>query len=552
MSIYSYNMKTLLLNLLLLAPVLNAAAPQGGALQPPIAPAENPVTPEKAVLGKMLFFEEQLSSDDTMACATCHAVAGGFTDQRDGQHPGADGVFGTGDDLFTSPGMRFADSNGDFQPEATFGFGLQQTGRRSPDLLAALYAPEAFWDGRATDTFINPETGAVSIITGGALESQAVGPPLSGAEMAHQNRDWPMLTAKLASARPMALATNLTPDIMAALMQDSTYPALFNRAFGTSDVTAERIAFAIATYERTLVPDQTPFDNQMNGLPGGMDMNQMMGMMQFNMVGNCGSCHTMPLFSDNLFHNNGLRPNSEDDGRQTVTGDINDRGKFKTPSLRNLNLRNRFNHTGEQDSLIGSAAHPGVLDIYEAGGGPNTDNRDPLLAPLVGLNKTALQDFLLTALADPRVAAGLPPFDAPTLYSEWHPIGQSADLYGSENASGNGIAPRLIVGVPALIGSSVFSVGLIDAPASASSAYLAVSTQRNPNAWVNNLLMNVRLPLYTLRNQPLTGGHTTFHIAIPNSPSLSGREVVMQGFVLDATANGGRAASTTGASYMVL
>jgi hypothetical protein len=125
-------------------------------------------------------------------------------------------------------------------------------------------------------------------------------------------------------------------------------------------------------------------------------------------------------------------------------------------------------------------------------------------------------------------------------------------LYGSENASGNGIAPRLIVGVPALIGSSVFSVGLIDAPASASSAYLAVSTQRNPNAWVNNLLMNVRLPLYTLRNQPLTGGHTTFHIAIPNSPSLSGREVVMQGFVLDATANGGRAASTTGASYMVL
>ena len=81
--------KTLTTTLLLLAGTSSSlsAAPQGPPLQPPPAPAQNPVTPEKAVLGKILFWEEQLSSDDTISCGTCHGVPAGFTDSRMGIHP---------------------------------------------------------------------------------------------------------------------------------------------------------------------------------------------------------------------------------------------------------------------------------------------------------------------------------------------------------------------------------------------------------------------------------------------------------------------------------
>ena len=89
------------------------------------------------------------------------------------------------------------------------------------------YAPELFWDGRATSTFTDPETGEILIASGGALESQAVGPLMSSSEMAHRNRDWNSLTTKLVTAKPMALATNLPPDMAQALAMHGTYPELF-------------------------------------------------------------------------------------------------------------------------------------------------------------------------------------------------------------------------------------------------------------------------------------------------------------------------------------
>ena len=554
--------KTLFSLILAIGIPTSTAVAQGGPpppLPPPPVPAENPTTPAKVALGKILFFEEQLSSDDTVACATCHTPSASFTDLRPGAGPGPDGIPQTADDTFTSRGVHRADVVGDYQRDPVFDFNVQLTGRRTPEVFAALYAPETFWDGRGSDTFLDPQTGAVSIATGGALESQAVGPIVSDAEMAHENRDWGMVTSKLAQVRPLALASDLTPDIASALLADSTYPELFETAFGTTAITAERIGFAIAAYERTLVPNQSPWDQMIAGNPGAMTADQHQGWMQFNGPARCNLCHTPPFFTDNQFHNLGLRPSTEDSGRQGVTGLFADRGKFKTPSLRNAGLRTRFFHNGQANVLNNGPALGGVDDIYIAGGGPFTNNLDPLLQPLggvPGINMLQIMDFVGNGLTDPRVAQGLPPFDGPTLFSELNPGGQAADLYGPANPGGNNVMPRLLCATPVVRGSTSFKVGIIDAPTTAMNAWIAVSLARSTATWQGGYLLNLQMPLYATYSAPLqgngpAGGHATFHLDIPDFPGLSGTEVNVQGFVRDSNAPGGTAASTRGASYLI-
>ena len=101
-------------------------------------------------------------------------------------------------------------------------------------------------------------TGQQVIANGGALESQAVGPPLSDVEMAHESRDWAQITAKLVDARPLAAAALIPADVSAVLTSTTKYPALFAAAFGDPNITARRIALAIATYQRTTIPNDTP------------------------------------------------------------------------------------------------------------------------------------------------------------------------------------------------------------------------------------------------------------------------------------------------------
>lgn len=530
---------------------------QGGPLLPPPEPSANPTTPEKAVLGKMLFWEEQLSSDDTVACGTCHRPANGFSDPRVATHPGPDGVFGNGDDRFASPGILSSTLDGRYQEDSNFGFNPQVTDRHTPGITAALYAPNAFWDGRATDTFINPETGLVSIVTGGALESQVVGPPLSDVEMAHEGRDWTAITAKLATVEPMVLATNLTADMLAALAIDGTYPELFENAFGTTDITAERIAFAVAAYERTLVADDTPWDRHIAGVPGAMTPQQVNGWNQFNGVGRCNLCHVPPVFSDNQFHNLGLRPTSEDNGRQGVTGLFADRGKFKTPSLRNVGLRNRFFHNGERNVLDNGPAAGGVDEIYVNGGGPFPDNRDPLLLPLAGVPGVNIGDifnFVENGLTDPRVAAELPPFDRPTLWSETHT--NSGTLFGTGTPTSNFLVPNTIARTPATVGSSSFKVGVTDGPSSATYAFLALSQTRGTGQLIRGIAAQVSMPVAALRTFPLqtaANGRTygTAQVNIPAISALSGSELVVQIIIPDNLALGGFGGATPGLSYLM-
>ncbi|MBL4634321.1 MAG: cytochrome-c peroxidase, partial [Kofleriaceae bacterium] len=228
-------------------------------------PAENLHSDEKAILGKVLFWEQQLSSDDTMACGTCHEASAGGSDPRQDQflHPGPDGLAETGDDIRGSEGIARCEIVANLvvrKPDAFFGNDVQVTGRKSPSYFDAMYAPTLFWDGRADGVFLDPETGLVAIAAGGALESQSLGPLFSDVEMACENRTMTQLIDKLAGSSPLVPAQNLPPDMANAICRYPTYSQLFEQAFGDDAITGTRIAFAIATYERSLVSDQTPYD----------------------------------------------------------------------------------------------------------------------------------------------------------------------------------------------------------------------------------------------------------------------------------------------------
>ncbi len=383
---------------------------------PPVpVPPENPITEPKRLLGKILFWDEQLSSDNTIACGTCHINGQAGSDPRFGVHPGLDGNFGTPDDVFGSPGVVRADESGTAINDPLFGLSTQVTPRSAQMVIGSQWSPLLFWDGRAGSTFINPETGNVSIVNGGGLESQAVGPIVSDVEMAHENRNWPEVTAKLAAVRPLALAVNLPPDLAAGLSSGPSYPDLFAAAFGDGAITAERIAFAIATYERTLVPNQTPWDRFVANVPGAMTQNQVAGWNFFR-TSQCAACHTPPMFTNNGFRNIGLRPIIEDNGREAITGNPGDRGRFKVPTLRNTGLKTSFMHNGRLETMNQ------VLDFYLEINGqvqfPN--NQDPLIAQIAipPQVRPQLTDFLVNALTDPRVAAETFPFDRPMLHSE--------------------------------------------------------------------------------------------------------------------------------------
>jgi len=328
----------LLAFLLVSGSLAGAALAQPLPLPPVPVPAENPMTEAKRVLGKALFWDEQLSSDDTIACGTCHLPEFGGSDPRLATNPGADETFGTPDDVIASPGVALADSTNQRIEDDLFGFAAQVTGRATQAIIGTQYAGLQFWDGRALGIFEDPETEEILIPFGGALESQALGPILSSVEMAHEERDWEQVRLKVTAVTPLAFASELPADLVDALAFEPSYPDLFETAFGDREVTPARIAMAIATYERTLIPDQTPWDlGTAGGDPGAMTPEQRDGFMTFRNAP-CSGCHRPPMFTDNVFHSIGLRPWQEDDGRMGVTGDFNERGRFKTPTLRNVGL----------------------------------------------------------------------------------------------------------------------------------------------------------------------------------------------------------------------
>jgi len=527
----------------ILAPLLVTTAVVGPVcaqqLPPVPVPPENPITEEKRVLGKILFFEEQLSHDNTVSCGTCHVPGLAGTDPRIMRHPGFDGLFGTDDDGFTSPGVTRSDAEDIYQPDPSFGFGPQATRRTTNPAVMAMYATDLFWDGRAPTTFVDPETGVISIAEGGALEAQALAPILSDVEMAHEGRDWQAVTEKLEHVRPMALATDLPPDMAAALAEDATYAALFARAFGDPAITAERLAFALATYERTLLSDETPWDRFMAGDESALTPEQQIGWEHLN-KSFCRVCHKPPLYTDHSFRNIGLRPIVEDAGRREVTGLEADGGKFKVPTLRNVGLKTTFMHNG----MLGTLED--VLDFYLQLNGHEhfTKNQDSAISfiELAEEIRPNVIDFMRHGLTDPRVAGELFPFDRPTLHSE-RAI-PNPEIVGAGLPGTGGHTPVMIAVRPPNIGNLDFRIAVAGALGGADAWVAMSSVSLSPQAPVNGALVTEEWygPI-RLAGIGAGEGYATWAWPIPDDDTLRGRVINLQWFVSDPAAPSGRAAS---------
>ena len=153
-------------------------------------------------------------------------------------------------------------------------------------------------------------------------------------------------------------------EIVKYLNENTKYKKRFQKAYGINQVSSAYIARALAQFQRTLISANSKYDKVQNG-QSQFSEEELKGQKIF--IQKCRSCHTPPLFTDNLFHNNGLDatfPTANEDvraGRYRITLDSADLGKFKTPTLRNLQYTAPYMHDGRFESL------KDVLNHYQNG-----------------------------------------------------------------------------------------------------------------------------------------------------------------------------------------
>lgn len=508
---------------------------------PPV-PAGNPLTAAKINLGKALFWEEQLSVTGTVACGSCHRASAAGTDPRTSvhtalnslasTHPGPDGIFGNSDDIKASAGVPAHGADGRYQASARFGFAAQVGGRKSPATINSAYSSQVlFWDGRAGPVFTDPITGLVLIQQGGSLENQALLPLLDTSEMSSLGALVSDLPGRLFQARPLALA-NAVPTDLQTWINGRNYAALFSDAFGSEGITPARIALAIASYERTLNANQTPFDTFNGGNQAALTAQEQRGLGVFR--GNdCAGCHAGALLSDNSFRYIGVRPAIEDLGRFNQTGNPQNRGQFRVPSLRNVELRAPFMHNGRFNTL------EEVVEFYNRGGDFNEPNKDPNVRPrnLSAGQKADLLAFLRRPLTDPRVGPELAPFDRPNLYTESNHV---PVILGAGVAGTAGIVPNIMAIEPPLLGNRNFTVqvsrGLSNAAATlvvADSDPGVPSTTSLPSASYANIAVNLSAT-----------GDASLQLPLPDGQANFGRVLYGRIYVVDPAAVHGFAVSS--------
>lgn len=271
------------------------------------APADNPTTPDKVALGRLLFWDPLLSGQKDVSCATCHHPALGYAEDRD-VSIGANGTgLGAARVFMAGAPAKHVKRNSPTVLNTAFN-GISVTGQYSP-VLAPM-----FWDSRAK-----------------SLEAQALEPLKASDEMRGE-----------AYPEHEALAT-----VVARLAAIPEYRDHFARAFGERNaVTAGNLGKAIAAFERTIVATNTAFDRYMRGDTTAMSEAQVRGMNRFQQIG-CIQCHSGPMFSDFQLHVLGVADNTKlaesDRGMGTYA--------FRTPSLRNLAYTAPYMHSGVLTSL---------------------------------------------------------------------------------------------------------------------------------------------------------------------------------------------------------
>ncbi len=326
-------------------------------LPPVSAPADNPTTAAGIELGRRLFFDRRLSLNNTMSCAICHV-----------------------------PEMGFANN----ELKTAVGFEGRRGRRNVPTLLNVAYKLRLFHDGREF-----------------SLENQVWSPLLARNEMANPSVGY----------------------VIEKIRGISEYDGLFEQAFKGRGVSIETIGRALAQYQRTLLAADSPFDHwRYAGEADALTARQKRGFEIFTGKGGCSSCHRVEkdfaLFTDNLLHNTGIgyresmdkepfgtrvqlapgvfaevegetvrrvtqQPRMNDLGQYEVTLNPDDRWKYVTPTLRNVELTAPYMHNGSLLTL------EEVIEFYDRGGVANK-NLSPLVRPLglSGDQKKALRAFL--------------------------------------------------------------------------------------------------------------------------------------------------------------
>ena len=244
----------------------------------------------------------------------------------------------------------------DAQPTAV-GHGMKILERSTPTILNTAYQRFQFWDGRDR-----------------TLEKQALGPIEAAGEMFQ-----PLET------------------FIEELSSIPGYVAMFDDAYPGEGVTKKTIGKAIASFERSVVSTESPFDRWLKGVKGAMSESAVRGFDLFKGKANCTACHDGFNFSDNGFHNIGL-PDNKDEGRYLIKPIKVLKGAFKTPTLRDVALTAPYMHNGQYDTLME------VIDHYNKGGEKNLGNLDPNMKKL-GLNKKEMKDlveFLHALTGDPQ------------------------------------------------------------------------------------------------------------------------------------------------------
>ncbi len=502
------------------------------ALWTPSAPLQNPPSEAKRVLGKILFWDEQLSSDSTISCGTCHIPSVGGTDPRVGEHPGFDESFLTADDVVGSPGVLRVDENGEYRPADLFGHDVQVTDRVAFSNLMSMYNGSLFWDGRASLDFVDPESGQLLFQSGVAgLEIQSLVPIMSEIEMSHVGRTWDDVREKLERVRPLAVADSVPADMADAIMARPSYGELFEDAFGDPEITAVRIAFAMATYQRTLVPNESPWDLWNDGQADAMTPQQITGYTAYQ-ASACTFCHPAPTYANSDFFVDGVRPPFEDRGRQNVTGSNSDRGAFRTPSIRNAGLRDKLMHTGTFEDIVD------VLDHYAHRNGrqPFFDNLNGFVAGGIEFSagvEGAVVDFLANALTDPRVANETFPFDRPKMHSER--ASANPAIVGSGDVGSGGYVPQMIAVIPPNLGNEDFKIG-VDFALGGAQAWVAVSQDPPVDGVLAEDELYGPIMLHGMGNG---GGYGTLAYPIDNNIALDGQRLHMQWMVSDPAASAG-------------
>lgn len=234
------------------------------------------------------------------------------------------------------------------------GHGMKLLGRATPTILNTGYQSFQFWDGRVK-----------------TLEEQALAPIIADGEM----------------------AGNLD-DIVKKLAAIKGYQSMFEEAYPGEGVNKVTIAKALASFERSIVATEAPFDRFYRGDKTAIDASAKAGFELFKGKANCAACHQNHNFSDDGFHNIGLKEN-QDVGRFSKVPIQVLKGAFKTPTLRDITLTAPYMHNGMYKTL------EEVVDHYDRGGDDNTSDPNMKKLNLTTTEKQQIVAFLRTLTGAP-------------------------------------------------------------------------------------------------------------------------------------------------------